>query len=90
MHSRLYTRVLNQYGWVHNCSAISSLYNDHGLFGIFISPESTKVAEAVAVACNELQVCLPSFLPFFLSEGLYNKLLAGATGPPPVFPSSMY
>lgn len=62
MHSRLYTRVLNQYGWVHNCSAISSLYNDQGIFGIFISPESTKVAEAVAVAINELQVrlCFPT------------------------------
>ena len=26
MHSRLYTRVLNKYPWVHNCTAITSIY----------------------------------------------------------------
>eukprot|EP00884_Botryococcus_braunii_P023435 jgi/Botrbrau1/9776/Bobra.85_1s0021.1 len=55
MHSRLYARVLNQYAWAHSCTAFSSLYNDNGLFGILISPDSSKVAEAVAVACKELQ-----------------------------------
>jgi len=27
MHSRLYTRVLNQYGWVNNCTAFQSTFN---------------------------------------------------------------
>jgi Peptidase M16 inactive domain len=65
MHSRLFSRVLNQYSWVHSCTAFSSLYNDEGLFGIFITPDSSKVAEAVAVACNELQVTFPACHPYF-------------------------
>lgn len=30
MHSRLYTRVLNQHHWVHSCSAFSSTFNSSG------------------------------------------------------------
>ncbi len=41
MHSRLYTRVLNQYPWMHNCTAINSIYNSSGLVGIFASVESS-------------------------------------------------
>jgi processing peptidase subunit alpha len=34
MYSRLYTNVLNQYGWVENCMAFNHAYTDSGLFGI--------------------------------------------------------
>lgn len=34
MYSRLYTNVLNQYGWVENCVAFNHAYTDSGLFGI--------------------------------------------------------
>nr|POF14152.1 mitochondrial-processing peptidase subunit alpha [Quercus suber] len=34
MYSRLYTNVLNQYGWVENCIAFNHAYTDSGLFGI--------------------------------------------------------
>ena len=56
MHSRLYTRVLNQFPWMVNCTAISSLYNDTGIFSIFASAESASADEIVNVLCKELQV----------------------------------
>ncbi|KAK3048760.1 Mitochondrial-processing peptidase subunit alpha [Extremus antarcticus] len=34
MYSRLYTNVLNQFGWVENCMAFNHAYTDSGLFGI--------------------------------------------------------
>lgn len=55
MHSRLYTRVLNQYPWMHNCTAINSIYNTTGLVGIFASAESTHAGMIDFVAqlqCN--------------------------------------
>lgn len=57
MHSRLYTRVLNQFPWMVNCTAVSSLYNDTGIFSIFASAESSSADEMVNVLCKELQVC---------------------------------
>ena len=56
MHSRLYRRVLNQYQWVHNCTAFSSLYNKSGLVGIFISAERHMSGQAFDVLTKELQV----------------------------------
>ncbi len=56
MHSRLYKRVLNKYDWIHNCTAFTSLYNDTGLAGIFVSAESSRATAAVDVICNELLV----------------------------------
>lgn len=56
MHSRLYTRVLNQFPWMVNCTAISSLYNETGIFSIFASAESDSADEMVNVLCKELQV----------------------------------
>jgi processing peptidase subunit alpha len=55
MHSRLYSRVLNQYPWMHNCMAVTSIYNTTGLVGIFTSAEAPHAEEAVAVMCRELQ-----------------------------------
>ena len=54
MHSRLYTRVLNQHPWMHNCTALNSIYNSTGLVGVFASAESGHAAEMVDVLCKEL------------------------------------
>ena len=55
MHSRLYTRVLNQYHWMHNCTAMTSIYNNTGLVGIFASAESSHAEDMVAVMCKEIE-----------------------------------
>ena len=56
MHSRLYTRVLNQCPWMHNCTAFNSVYNETGVVGIFASAESPKAENCVDVLVKELQV----------------------------------
>ena len=57
MHSRLYRRVLNQYEWVHNCTAFSSLYNQVRPGGIFISALSAaRSGQAFDIITKELQV----------------------------------
>ncbi|MEW5299121.1 MAG: hypothetical protein WDW36_002166 [Sanguina aurantia] len=55
MHSRLYTRVLNQHAWVHSCSAFNSTFNDSGLVGIAAACDPTHVQEMLNVMCNELE-----------------------------------
>lgn len=55
MHSRLYTRVLNQHHWVHNCTAVTSIYNNSGLVGIFATAESSHTEEMIAVLCREME-----------------------------------
>ena len=59
MHSRLYRRVLNQYEWVHNCTAFSSLYNNSGLVGVFISTERSRSGQSFDIITKELQVRAP-------------------------------
>ena len=54
MYSRLYTHVLNQYGWVENCVAFNHSYTDSGLFGISASCEPSKVSKMLEVMCREL------------------------------------
>lgn len=54
MHSRLYTRVLNKYGWVQNATALSSIYNNTGLVGIFASADSRQAGSLVDVMCHEM------------------------------------
>ncbi|EFN54308.1 hypothetical protein CHLNCDRAFT_36005 [Chlorella variabilis] len=54
MHSRLYTRVLNQHPWMHNCTALNSIYNNTGLVGVFASAESGQAGEMVDVLCKEM------------------------------------
>jgi hypothetical protein len=56
MHSRLYTRVLNQHPWMHNCTALNSIYNSTGLVGIFASAESSQAGAMVDVLSQEMQV----------------------------------
>lgn len=54
MHSRLYTRVLNRHHFMHNCTAINSIYNNTGLVGISASAESAHAATMVDVLCEEM------------------------------------
>ena len=55
MHSRLYRRVLNNCPWVANCTAVSSLYNDTGLVGVFGSAEPSRADELVGLMSKELE-----------------------------------
>lgn len=54
MYSRLYTRILNKYAWMQNCTFFTSLFNDTGLVGINISAESHKADQAVGAICDEM------------------------------------
>ncbi|RCV29202.1 hypothetical protein SEVIR_5G471500v4 [Setaria viridis] len=54
MHSRLYLRVLNKYHAVQSFSAFSNVYDNTGLFGIYLTTSSDFVAKAVDVAISEL------------------------------------
>ncbi|KAL6853965.1 hypothetical protein ACP4OV_019994 [Aristida adscensionis] len=56
MHSRLYVRVLNKYYGVESFSAFSNVYDNSGLFGIYLSTiqSSDIIAKAVDIAINEL------------------------------------
>ncbi|KAG9455021.1 hypothetical protein H6P81_007925 [Aristolochia fimbriata] len=54
MHSRLYLRVLNHHQEVDSFSAFSSVYNDSGLFGIYLVTGSDFVEDAVHMALKEL------------------------------------
>ncbi|KAL4873658.1 hypothetical protein BDV12DRAFT_182054 [Aspergillus spectabilis] len=55
MYSRLYTNVLNQYGWVESCIAFNHSYTDSGIFGISASCSPTRTAQMLEVMCRELQ-----------------------------------
>lgn len=55
MYSRLYTNVLNQFGWVESCMAFNHSYTDSGLFGISSSCSPGNVMNMLDVMCRELQ-----------------------------------
>ncbi|KAI9882727.1 MAG: hypothetical protein M1823_005533 [Watsoniomyces obsoletus] len=55
MYSRLYTNVLNQYGWVESCMAVNQSYTDSGLFGISASCQPARVADMLELMCRELR-----------------------------------
>ena len=55
MYSRLYTNVLNQYGWVESCIAFNHSYADSGLFGIAASCYPGQTAKMLEVMCRELR-----------------------------------
>ncbi|KAI1931747.1 Mitochondrial-processing peptidase subunit alpha [Ophidiomyces ophidiicola] len=55
MYSRLYTNVLNQFGWVESCMAFNLSYTDSGLFGIAASCSPTHIKSMIDVMCRELQ-----------------------------------
>ncbi|KAH7140658.1 peptidase M16 inactive domain-containing protein [Dactylonectria macrodidyma] len=55
MYSRLYTNVLNQYGWVESCVAFNHSYTDSGLFGISASCLPGRTSAMIDVICQELR-----------------------------------
>ncbi|PPJ52712.1 hypothetical protein CBER1_10799 [Cercospora berteroae] len=56
MYSRLYTNVLNQYGWVENCVAFNHAYTDSGLFGISASCATQFVPRMLDTMARELSL----------------------------------
>lgn len=54
MFLRLYTHVLNQYGYVENCLAFNHLYVGLGLFGITISAIPAAAHVMPQIVCMEL------------------------------------
>ncbi|KAK7530836.1 Metalloenzyme, LuxS/M16 peptidase-like protein [Phyllosticta citribraziliensis] len=54
MYSRLYTNVLNQYGWVESCVAFNHAYGDSGLFGISAACDPRSATSMLDVMCREL------------------------------------
>lgn len=54
MYSRLYTNVLNQYGWVESCVAFNHSYTDSGLFGIAATCFPGRTAKMLEIMCREL------------------------------------
>lgn len=55
MYSRLYTNVLNQYGWVESCVAFNHSYTDSGLFGIAATCFPGRTAKMLEIMCRELR-----------------------------------
>lgn len=56
MYSRLYTNVLNQYGWVENCVAFNHAYTDSGLFGISAACGTQYVPRMLDTMARELSL----------------------------------
>lgn len=54
MYSRLYTNVLNQYGWVESCVGLSNSYSDSGVFGIGAAVRTDATHAIADVICREL------------------------------------
>ncbi len=54
MYSRLYTNVLNQYGWIESCQSFNHSYTDSGLFGISASCRPDASYAMSGVICKEL------------------------------------
>jgi processing peptidase subunit alpha len=55
MYSRLYTNVLNQYGWIESAVAFNHSYTDSGLFGIAASCHPEAGHALINVMLKELQ-----------------------------------
>ena len=75
MHSRLYTRVLNQLPWVHNCTAFNSIYNSTGLVGA-----GARRGGGRAVPCQHAE---PHGWRPALSTGGRARLRPAPSRPPP-------
>ena len=58
MFSRLYTRVLNQYGFVENCMCFNHSYVGSGLFGITMSCMPQTAPVMAHIICFELSKLL--------------------------------
>ncbi|GAB7357868.1 hypothetical protein MBLNU230_g0039t1 [Neophaeotheca triangularis] len=56
MYSRLYTNVLNQYGWVESCTSFNHAYTDSGLFGISAACATQYVPRMLDTMARELSL----------------------------------
>ncbi|KAG4304903.1 hypothetical protein PORY_001578 [Pneumocystis oryctolagi] len=54
MYSRLFLNVLNQYGWIENCTSFNHSYTDSGIFGISASCKHDAAQALVNIICQEL------------------------------------
>jgi processing peptidase subunit alpha len=54
MYSRLYTDVLNRYGWVESCEAFVTSYADIGLFGLYSQADFSSANDMMRVAVAQL------------------------------------
>ena len=59
MHSRLYKRVLNKYGWMQNCTGFNSLYDTTGIAGISATFDTRNASQGIDIISKELLVCAP-------------------------------
>jgi processing peptidase subunit alpha len=53
MHSRLYTNVLNQYGWVESANSFNSLHSDSSIFGLQGSAPAANGKDLTAVLIDQ-------------------------------------
>ncbi|KAJ3107354.1 Mitochondrial-processing peptidase subunit alpha [Phlyctochytrium planicorne] len=70
MYTRLYTQVLNRFGWIESCNMLSFSYVDTGLFGITASvPPSYQTHEHIAhILCDQLHRMTDGFTAEELSR----------------------
>ena len=54
MYAKLYTEVLNKYGFIENCVAFNSSYYDSGLFGISAACIPNAAPYLVEIMCQQL------------------------------------
>lgn len=54
MYAKLYTQVLNKYGFIENCTAFNHSYADSGLFGISAACIPNAAPYLVEIICQQL------------------------------------
>jgi mitochondrial-processing peptidase subunit alpha len=54
MYTRLYTRVLNRYGWIDAAETYVSSYKDNGLFGMYAKADPDRLTDLLKIVCGEL------------------------------------
>lgn len=70
MFSRLYTRVLNQYPFIENCTSFNHLYIGSGIFGINISASPNAASLMPQIIAYEFNSLLQ---PNAISESEFNR-----------------
>ncbi|KAK9371099.1 Metalloenzyme, LuxS/M16 peptidase-like protein [Lipomyces kononenkoae] len=61
MYSRLYTSVLNRYGFLETCAAFNHSYTDSGLFGVMVACLPSHASLVPAIICSQLAYCMSKF-----------------------------
>ncbi|KAK9465612.1 Metalloenzyme, LuxS/M16 peptidase-like protein [Lipomyces arxii] len=62
MYSRLYTNVLNRYGFMETCAAFNHSYSDSGLFGVMVSCLPEYASMVPAIISTQLAYCMSKFV----------------------------